>query len=59
MNPIFQAAGETARLGWLMGILTVLFLICFVGWTWWTYSSRNKALMERMSRMPIGDGGDE
>ncbi len=59
MNPVFQAAADTARLGWVMGILTAVFLVCFVGWTWWAYSSRNKALMEEASRMPFSEGGDQ
>jgi cytochrome c oxidase cbb3-type subunit 4 len=59
MNPIFQAAAESARLGWLMGILTGLFLVCFVGWTWWAFSSRNKALMEEASRIPLNDGDEQ
>jgi cbb3-type cytochrome oxidase subunit 3 len=59
MNPVFRAAAETARLGWLMGALTIVFLIFFVGWTWWAYSSRNKQLMEQASRMPLGDGGEQ
>ena len=59
MNPIFQAAAETARLGWLMGILTGLFLACFVGWTWWAFSSRNKAFMEEAGRIPLNDGDEQ
>ena len=58
MNTAFQAAAETARLGWMMGALTVVFLLFFVGWTWWAYSSRNKQLMEQASRMPLSDGSE-
>jgi cbb3-type cytochrome oxidase subunit 3 len=58
MNPVFRAAAETAQLGWVMGILTALFLACFVGWAWWAYSSRNRQLMEQASRMPLTDGDD-
>jgi cbb3-type cytochrome oxidase subunit 3 len=59
MNPVFQAAAATARLGWLMGILTGLFLVCFAGWTWWAYSSGNKALMEEVGRMPLNEGDEQ
>jgi cbb3-type cytochrome oxidase subunit 3 len=58
MNPAFQAAAQTARLGWIMGLMTVVFLIAFTGWTWWAYSRRNAARMERAARMPF-DGADE
>ncbi len=59
MNPVFQAAAETARLGWLMGVLTGLFLVCFAGWTWWAFSSHNRALMEEASRIPLNDGDEQ
>jgi cbb3-type cytochrome oxidase subunit 3 len=58
MNPVFQAAGETARLGWVMGVMTAVFLACFTGWTWWAYSRRNAAAMEDAARMPF-DGADQ
>ena len=59
MNPVFQAAAATAQLGWLMGILTGLFLVCFAGWIWWAWSSGNKALMEEASRMPLDEGDEQ
>lgn len=58
MNPAFQAAAETARLGWIMGVMTLVFLLFFTGWTWWAFSRRNAARMEEASRMPF-DGADE
>ena len=59
MNPVFQAAAETARLGWLMGVLTAVFLVFFTGWAWWAFSSRNKKFMEEASRMPLIDGSEQ
>jgi cbb3-type cytochrome oxidase subunit 3 len=58
MNPVFRAAAETARLGWMMGVLTAVFLTFFLGWAWWAYSSRNKQFMEQAGRMPLTDGDD-
>jgi cbb3-type cytochrome oxidase subunit 3 len=59
MNPAFKAAAETARLGWVMGVMTAVFLLCFVGWTWWAFSRRNRALMEEAGRMPFSDEVDQ
>jgi cbb3-type cytochrome oxidase subunit 3 len=42
-----------------MGVLTGLFLLCFAGWTWWAFSSRNRALMEEASRIPLNDGDEQ
>jgi cbb3-type cytochrome oxidase subunit 3 len=58
MNPVWQAAGQTAQLGWIMGVMTAVFLVVFTGWIWWAYSRRNAANMEAASRMPF-DGADE
>jgi cbb3-type cytochrome oxidase subunit 3 len=59
MNPAFKAAAETAQLGWAMGVVTAVFIVCFVGWTWWAYARRNKAFMEEAGRMPFSDGVDQ
>jgi cbb3-type cytochrome oxidase subunit 3 len=59
MNEVFRTAGETARLGWIMGLLTVLFLGVFVYWIWWAYAARNRARLDEASRMPLTDGGEQ
>jgi cbb3-type cytochrome oxidase subunit 3 len=58
MNQVIQAAAESVQLGWLMGIMTIFFILWFVGWTWWAFSPRNKEKMEEAARMPLSDGGD-
>jgi cbb3-type cytochrome oxidase subunit 3 len=58
MNHILQAAAENVRLGWVLGVMTVFFLLWFIGWTVWAFAPRNKALMDEVARMPLSDGGD-
>jgi cbb3-type cytochrome oxidase subunit 3 len=58
MNPVFREAAEQLRLGWLMGVMTAVFLVTFLGWTWWAWSKRNQAALEEASRLPFQDGGD-
>lgn len=58
MNQVIQAAAESVQLGWLMGIMTIFFIIWFLGWTWWAFSPRNKEKMEEAAKMPLSDGGD-
>ena len=58
MNEVFRTAGETARLGWIMGLLTVLFLGVFLYWSWWAYSARNRTRLDEASRLPFTDGGE-
>jgi len=58
MNPLLKEAAESVRLGWILGVMTVLFLGSFVVWTGWAWSDRNKARMEADSRLPFNDGGE-
>ena len=53
MNHVLHEAAETARLGWIMGVMTVLFLTCFLGWIWWAYRPGNRARMEEDARLPL------
>jgi cbb3-type cytochrome oxidase subunit 3 len=59
MNPAFRAAAETVELTWLMGVMTAVFLVCFVGWSWWAFRANNRARMEQAARLPFIDGGDQ
>lgn len=33
----------------------VLFLVCFLLYTWWTYRRENKAVFERVAQLPLED----
>jgi cytochrome c oxidase cbb3-type subunit 4 len=59
VNPLLEAAAQSVSLGWFMGLLTVFFLGCFIGWTWWAFSPKNKQRFEEAARMPLSDGGEQ
>jgi cytochrome c oxidase cbb3-type subunit 4 len=59
MNTLTRAAAETVQMGWVLGIMTVVFLAFFIGWTVWAYSPRRKAELEEAARLPFMDGGLE
>jgi cbb3-type cytochrome oxidase subunit 3 len=56
MNPVFAEAGESARLGWVMGLLTIQFLVAFCGWAWWAWRAANRSRFEAASLLPFDDG---
>jgi len=56
MNPVLSLAAESVTLGWLLGIMTVFFLCSFLGWVWWAYTPRHKAMMEEAALLPFSDG---
>ena len=53
MNPLFREAAQLAQHGWIMGATTLLFIGCFIGWTWWAYSSRNRERMLEAANLPF------
>jgi cbb3-type cytochrome oxidase subunit 3 len=53
MNHILHAGARSVELGWLLGLTTIVFLLCFLGWTWWAYSSRNRERMDQAARLPL------
>lgn len=53
MNPLRQAAADAVSGGWIMGVMTVLFLAFFIGWTWWAYSRHNREAFEQAAKLPL------
>lgn len=56
MNTVFSAASESAQLGWLMGLMTAVFLFFFTAWALWAYAPKNREKFEAASRMPLDEG---
>lgn len=59
MNPVIRQAAESVQMGWLLGLMTIVFLVAFVGWTWWAYAPSRRQLMEEYGRIPFDDEGAE
>ena len=59
MNPLKQAAVEQVSGGWFMGVMTLVFLVFFVGWTWWAYSRHNRTALEEAALLPLTTGEEE
>jgi len=58
MNTLLEHAAESVGMGWLLGMMTVVFLAIFLSWVWYAYRPKHRALMEELGRMPFSDGGD-
>jgi cbb3-type cytochrome oxidase subunit 3 len=59
VNPVIREAAHWAQHGWIMGVMTVVFLACFVGWTWWAFAKENRARFEEAALLPLTTGDDE
>ncbi|MDT8341386.1 MAG: cbb3-type cytochrome c oxidase subunit 3 [Longimicrobiales bacterium] len=55
MNPLFAEAQSTVQGMWVMGLMTALFLVFFIGWVLWAYHPGRKAWLEEAGRMPFHD----
>ena len=44
--------------GTISGIVTVVFIIVFIGIVWWAFSTRNKQRFEEDARLPFADDDD-
>lgn len=58
MNPVFREASAYVHNGWIMGLMTVLFLVFFAGWTWWAYAKQNRQKFEEAAMLPITTGDE-
>jgi cbb3-type cytochrome oxidase subunit 3 len=58
MNPVYRDAAVYVQHAWIMGAMTVLFIVCFIGWTWWAYARHNRARFEEAARLPLTTGDD-
>lgn len=55
MNPVLRAAAESAQFGWLLGIMTVMFFVVFIGWAVWAWHPANRTRMRQLAAMPLED----
>ncbi len=53
MNPVFAQATGIAEHAWIMGVVTIVFIACFLGAIWWAFARRNRARFERAARLPL------
>lgn len=58
MNPLLREAAASVQHGWLLGVMTALFLLLFIAWVWWAWAPGRKAAMDEYARMPLDDGGE-
>ena len=55
MNHVTEAAAAGAQYGWVLGVMTGVFLVTFTGWVWYAYRPGNKERMEEAGRLPLAD----
>jgi cbb3-type cytochrome oxidase subunit 3 len=58
VNPVLREAAGFVEHGWLMGLMTVLFFTCFIGWSWWALARRNRRRFEDAAMLPLTTGDD-
>jgi len=59
MNQVYRDAAAAVQQGWVLGVMTVIFLACFLGWVVWAYLPRHKAAMDEAARLPLTEGDQQ
>ena len=57
MNDLIREASGSVQGGWILGLVTVLFLISFLWWVWYAYAPSHKEMHDETARLPLEDGG--
>ena len=55
MNPLINQAAQTVEGGWLLGVMTAVFLLTFLYWLWYAYAPGHKERMEAAGWLPFED----
>lgn len=58
MNVVFEAARAAVQDGWLMGLMTLVFMAAFLGWTAWAWWPGNRVAIDAAARLPLDDEPD-
>lgn len=58
MNPLIREAAGSVQMGWLLGAMTIVFLVAFLGWVWWAYAPSRRDLMRTYASLPFDEGSD-
>ena len=59
MNPVLREGVQHAELIWMSAVMTVVFFLCFIGWTLWAYAGRNRKRFEEAALLPFTTGGED
>lgn len=58
MNPLLNEASASVGMGWLLGVMTVVFFAIFLGWVWYAWSPGNRHIMDEAAQLPFTEGGE-
>ena len=53
MNPLLSEAAASVEGGWLLGVMTALFLATFLYWLWYAYAPSHKQRLEAAGKIPF------
>lgn len=50
---VLKEGAAMADLGWVMGVMTVAFLVAMTAWIVWTWWPSRRAMFERVAMLPL------
>ncbi len=58
MNPVLHEAAHNAPYGWVVGVVTLVFIVVFVSWVWWLFARTNRKRFDDAARLPLANGDE-
>jgi len=58
VNTLLREASGSVQGGWILGLMTVLFIASFLWWVWYAYSPAHREMHDETALMPLDDGGE-
>lgn len=58
MNPVLHEGVRSIQLGWIPGVMTIVFIVVFIGWACWAFAAANRDRFEAARRLPLTNGDE-
>ncbi len=55
---VLQEGARAAPYGWLLGVVTLVFIVAFAGWVWWLFRRTNRKRFDDAAELPLSDGDE-
>ncbi len=58
MNPVLHEGVRNIQLGWIAGVMTIVFVAIFIGWACWACAAGNRERFEAARQLPLTNGDE-
>lgn len=55
---VLQEGARAAPYGWVLGVVTIVFMVAFVAWIWWLFARKNRRRFDEAANLPFSNGDE-